>query len=189
MDRSVMGVGSGVALGCVVLLVAATPLAEAKGSSGDASRLLSSGSVWEDVNAVGRDGDWHIQFAIYSDAGDKRGHVRVQAEGRKGPALTTFAFDTSICTGYLDTKLDTGESGVTTYAVGHLTQGTPPPPRFTGDLVGFWAFDGGKGGQDYSWVVPVANEAQADAFCAHPETVFSDRKYEVVGGNIVFKGR
>ena len=188
MTGSVMAVGSsvGIALG---LLLAATPVAEAQGPPGEGSRLLSSGSVWEDVNAVGRDGDWHIQFAIYSDAGDERGHVRVQAEGRKGPALTTFAFDTSICTGYFPTTFDTGESGVTTYAVGRLTEGTPPPPRFTSDIVGFWAFDGGRHGQDYSWVVPIADERQADGFCSNPATVFSDRKYEVVGGNIVFKGR
>lgn len=53
-------------------------------------------------------------------AGDKRGHVQVRAEGREGPALTTFAFDTPICTGCLDTKFDKGESGVTTYAVGNI---------------------------------------------------------------------
>ena len=180
-----MGWSVGAAL---VLLLAANPGAQAEGTR-DGSRLLSSGSVWEEVNAAGPDGDWHVQFAIYSDLGDERGHVRVQAEGRKGRTLTTFAFDTSICAGSVDTTFHTGESGVTTYTVGRLTAGTPPSPRFTTDVVGFWAFDGGRHGQDYSWVVPVADEAQAGDFCSSPNAVYSDRKYEVVGGNVVFKGR
>lgn len=141
------------------------------------SGLLASGSVWEDVNDPGIDGDWHVQFRLFSEESGKTGHVKVQVEGRTGPATMRARFDTSVCS---------GSFGTTAYAVGRLTSGELPQPRFPTDLVGFWAHDAGKRGTDMAWVVPIRSEEHASAVCAEPESVVP--MFTVVGGNVVFKG-
>jgi hypothetical protein len=143
----------------------------------DASGLLASGSVWEEVNAPGIDGDWHMQFRIFTEASGRPGQVKVQVEGRTGRTTMRASFDTSVCS---------GSFGTTAYAIGRLTSGELPQPRFPTDLVGFWAYDAGRGGTDLSWVVPLTSEDEAAAVCADPESV--QPMFEVVGGNVVFKG-
>lgn len=162
----------------VVAMVATLPLgAPASARGDDASGLLASGSVWEEVNAPGIDGDWHVQFRLFTEESGKPGEVRVQVEGRTGPAAMRATFDTSVCV---------GSFGTTAYAVGRLTSGELPQPRFPTDLVGFWAHDAGPGGTDLSWVVPLTSEEQAAAVCADPQSV--EPAFIVVGGNVVVKG-
>jgi hypothetical protein len=143
----------------------------------EASGLLASGSVWEEVNAPGIDGDWHMQFRLFTEESGKAGQVKVQVEGRTGRASMRATFDTSVCS---------GSFGTTAYAVGRLTSGELPQPRFPTELVGFWAYDGGQGGTDLSWVVPITSEEHAAAVCAEPQSV--EPAFTVVGGNVVFKG-
>lgn len=143
----------------------------------DSSGLLASGSVWEDVNAPGIDGDWHMQFRLFSEESGKAGHVKVQVEGRTGPAAMRARFDTSVCS---------GSFGTTAYAVGRLTSGELPYPRFPSEFVGFWAYDAGKRGPDMTWVVPFDSETHAEAVCDDPQSVVP--MFTVVGGNVVFKG-
>ncbi|HEX6247024.1 MAG TPA: hypothetical protein VFZ64_04075 [Nocardioidaceae bacterium] len=164
------------ALGCGIAaaaLLTTPPAAVAE----DASGLLASGSVWEDVNAPGIDGDWHIQFRLFTEESGKPGQVKVQVEGRTGRAAMRATFDTSVCSGAF---------GTTAYAVGRLTSGELPQPRFPTDLVGFWAYDAGRSGTDLSWVVPITSEEHAEEVCANPESV--EPLFTVVGGNVVFKG-
>jgi hypothetical protein len=160
-------------LAAAAVLLSTTPL---PASAGDASGLLASGSVWEEVNAPGIDGDWHVQFRIYSEDSGRAGNVKVQVEGRRGPAAMRARFDTSVCS---------GSFGTTAYAVGRLVSGELPQPRFPTDLVGFWAYDAGKRGTDMAWVVPIASEEHAAAVCADPQSV--EPLFTVVGGNVVFK--
>jgi hypothetical protein len=169
MHRLALGCG----LGAAATLLAGPWAAQAE----DASGLLASGSVWEDVNAPGIDGDWHMQFRLFSEESGRAGQVRVQVEGRTGPAVMRATFDTSVCS---------GSFGTTAYAVGRLTSGELPQPRFPTDLVGFWAYDAGRGGTDLAWVVPVTSADEAAAFCADPQSV--EPMFTVVGGNVVFKG-
>jgi hypothetical protein len=164
-----------IALGLVALVIMmSSPVAV---RADDRSGLLAAGSVWEDVNAPGIDGDWHIQFRLFTEESGKPGWVRVQVEGRKGPAAMRATFDTSVCS---------GSFGTTAYAIGRLTSGELPQPRFPTDLVGFWAYDAGPGGTDLSWVVPMTSEEHAAAVCADPQSV--EPQFTVVGGNVVFKG-
>ena len=139
-----------------------------------APHLLAAGSVWEEVNAPGIDGDWHVQFRIFTEASGTPGRVTVQVESRTGPASTRASFDTSVCS---------GSFGTTAYAVGRLTSGELPQPRFPTDLVGFWAHDAGPGGTDRSWVVPITSAEHAEAVCADPRSVAP--RFTVVGGNVV----
>jgi hypothetical protein len=121
----------------VVAIVIGSPVvARADGTP----RLLAAGSVWEEVNAPGIDGDWHVQLC-------------------------------------------SGSFGTTAYAVGRLTSGELPQPRFPTDLVGFWAHDAGPGGTDRSWVVPITSAEHAEAVCADPRSVAP--RFTVVGGNVV----
>ena len=109
------------------LLISSAAAAHAENRSG----FLAVGSVWEEVNAPGIDGDWHMQFRLFTEESGELGWVRVQVEGRKGPAAMRATFDTSVCS---------GSFGTTAYAVGRLTAGMLPRPRFPTDLVGFWAY-------------------------------------------------
>lgn len=164
---------TGCGLAAAAVLVSPALVAHADGASG----LLASGSVWEDVNAPGIEGDWHMQFRLFTEESGKPGQVKVQVEGRTGPATMRATFDTSVCS---------GSFGTTAYAVGRLTSGELPQPRFPTALVGFWAYDAGRGGTDLSWVVPITSAEHAEAVCADPEAV--EPRFEVVGGNVVFKG-
>jgi hypothetical protein len=157
----------------MALLISSPAAAHAENRSG----LLAVGSVWEEVNAPGIDGDWHMQFRLFTEESGKLGWVRVQVEGRKGPAAMRATFDTSVCS---------GSFGTTAYAVGRLTSGELPKPRFPTDLVGFWSYDAGRSGTDRSWVVPITSEEHAAAVCADPQSV--EPQFTVVGGNVVFKG-
>jgi hypothetical protein len=167
-----LAIGCGLAAAAVWL--ATTPL---QAQAQDASGLLASGSVWEEVNAPGVDGDWHVQFRLFSEESGRAGHVKVQVEGRTGSAAMRARFDTSVCS---------GSFGTTAYAVGRLTSGELPQPRFPTDLVGFWAYDAGNRGTDMAWVVPLTSEEHAAAVCTDPESV--QPLFTVVGGNVVFKG-
>lgn len=169
MRRLALGCG----LGAAAVLLATPVLAHAD----DASGLLASGSVWEEVNAPGVDGDWHMQFRLFTEDSGKAGQVRVQVEGRTGRATMRATIDTSVCS---------GSYGTTAYAVGRVVSGELPQPRFPTDLVGFWAYDAGRAGTDLSWVVPVTSEEEAATICANPGSV--QPMFEVVGGNVVFKG-
>ena len=161
-----------------VAMAAVLPLAAPAAARGDdASGLLASGSVWEEVNAPGIDGDWHVQFRLFTEQSGKAGQVKVQVEGRTGPAAMRATFDTSICS---------GSFGTTAYAVGRLTSGELPQPRFPTDLVGFWAHDAGPGGTDLAWVVPITSEGEAAAVCTDPQSI--EPAFTVVGGNVVVKG-
>jgi hypothetical protein len=155
------------------LLISSPAAAQAENRSG----LLAIGSVWEEVNAPGIDGDWHMQFRLFTEESGKQGWVRVQVEGRTGPAAMRATFDTSVCA---------GSFGTTAYAVGRLTSGELPKPRFPTDLVGFWAYDAGRSGTDRSWVVPITSDEHAAAVCADPQSV--EPPFAVVGGNVVFAG-
>lgn len=165
----------GTALGLVAAAVLVGSPLVAHGD--DASGLLAVGSVWEEVNAPGIDGDWHIQFRLFTEESGRSGHVKVWVEGRTGPATMRATFDTSVCS---------GSFGTTAYAVGRLTSGELPQPRFPTDLVGFWAHDAGRGGTDLSWVVPITSEQHAAAACADPRSV--EPQFTVVGGNVVVRG-
>ena len=167
-----LALSCGLAAAAILLIPAPLP-AHAE----DASGLLASGSVWEDVNAPGIDGDWHMQFRLFSEESGKAGHVKVQVEGRTGPAVMRATFDTSVCS---------GSFGTTAFAVGRLTSGELPQPRFPTDLVGFWVYDAGRAGTDLAWVVPITSPEEAAAICADPESV--QPMFAVVGGNVVFKG-
>jgi hypothetical protein len=166
------GITTGPPVAAAVSLTTPLP-AHAENTSG----LLASGSVWEEVGPPGIDGDWHVQFRLFSEGSGKTGHVKVQVEGRTGPAAMRARFDTSVCS---------GSFGTTAYAVGRLTSGELPQPRFPSDLVGFWAHDAGKRGTDMAWVVPITDEEHAVAVCADPQSV--EPMFTVVGGNVVFKG-
>jgi hypothetical protein len=118
-----------------------------------------------------------VQFRLFSEESGKSGHVKVQVEGRTGPATMRARFDTSVCS---------GSFGTTAYAVGRLTSGELPQPRFPTDLVGFWAYDAGKRGTDLAWVVPITSEEHAAEVCSDPQSV--EPMFTVVGGNVVFAG-
>jgi hypothetical protein len=157
-----------------VAILICSPLAA---HADDRSGLLAAGSVWEEVNDPGIDGDWHMQFRLFTQESGKPGQVRVWVDGRKRPTAMRATFDTSVCS---------GSFGTTAYAVGRLTSGELPQPRFPTDLVGFWAYDAGPGGTDLSWVVPITSEEHAQAVCADPQSV--EPAFTVVGGNVVVKG-
>jgi hypothetical protein len=162
-----------------ILVVAAILLGASTIARADAAPVpLAVGSVWEEVNEPGIEGDWHVQFRLFTEQSGRSGLVRVQVEGRTGPAVMRASFDTSVCS---------GSFGTTAYAVGRLTSGELPRPRFPTDLVGFWAHDGGRSGPDLAWVVPVTSEEEAVAFCADPESV--EPQFTVVGGNVVVHAR
>lgn len=177
-----------VTAGTALLLLASPGAALAHSPDG----LLASGAVWEEVGAdigeEGPDGDWHIRFAIYDEESGEAGHVTVRVDRRFGPATHRFSFDTSRCS---------GSFGTTAYAVGTLVSGEPPRPRFPTDLIGYWAYDGGKRGDDYSWVVPIGSAGEADALCADPTQIRPDaepdpnpdnRAFLIVAGDIRFRG-
>jgi hypothetical protein len=153
----------------LALLLTAPTAAQAAGQSG----LLGSGSAWEEVGPVGDVGDWHIQFKIHTDT--SKGHIRVEVDGRINAPTAVFEADTSVCT---------GSFGTTVYAVGKSVSSTPA--NAYSPWVGYWAKDGGVGGTDYSWVVPIYTAAQAQSLCAAPQTV--PTPFAITGGNIVIKG-
>lgn len=58
-------------------------------------------------------------------------------------------------------------------------------------------YDGGKRGEDYSWVVPIGSPEEADALCADPTQIQPDaepdpnpdnRAFLIVAGDIRFRG-
>jgi hypothetical protein len=159
----------GAAAAAAVLVVIGVPVAA--GADGG-NRLLASGTVSEAVAG----GDWLIQFRIHARGNGQSSEIAVHTPDED------FSYDTSLCRGSFT---DPVHGGTTVYGVGETIEYVGNG-AFKSDYYGYAVNEGGPFGADFSWVVPVANLAEAQTRCANPASMAPP--FSVNGGsNVLFK--